>query len=84
MFMTQGWMTCLIVILVVVGAINWGYVAWSRSCEDDLVKAVLPPMFSRIVYALVGVAGLVVASAMIFNRGPAMGKKAYSMIKKRK
>ena len=84
MFMSQGWITTLIVLLVVVGALNWGYVAWSRSCEDDLVKAVLPPMFSRIVYALVGVAGLVVASAMVWSRGPAVGKKAYSMIKKRK
>ena len=84
MFMSKGWIATLIALLVVVGALNWGYVAWSRNCDDDLVKAVVPPMFSRIIYALVGVAGLVVASAVVMNRGPAMGKKAYSMIKKRK
>ena len=84
MFMQQGWIAGLIVLLVVVGALNWGYVAWSSNCDDDLVKAVVPPMFTRMVYALVGIAGLLVASAMVWNRAPAMSKKAYSMIKKRK
>lgn len=84
MFMSQGWITGLVVLLVVVGALNWGYVAWTQNCGDDLVKSVVPPMFTRLVYALVGVAGLVVASALVMNRGPALGKKAYSIIKKRK
>jgi len=84
MFMKQGWIAMLIVILVVVGALNWGYVAWTANCDDDLVNAVVPPAFTRVVYALVGVAGLVVAAAMLMNRAPAIGKKAYSMIKKRK
>lgn len=84
MFISQSWIAWILVLLVVIGALNWGYIAWTRNCDDDLVNAVLPPMYTRIVYALVGVAGLVVASTMFLNRGGDIGKKAYSVLKKRK
>ncbi len=44
-------------ILVVIGAINWGLIGFF---DFDLVKAVFGDMtlVSRIVYALVGVSGL--------------------------
>lgn len=44
-------------ILVAIGAINWGLIGFF---EFDLVRAVFGDMtmVSRIVYALVGIAGL--------------------------
>lgn len=44
-------------ILIIIGAINWGLVGFF---EFDLVAAILGTMstFSRIIYALIGVAGL--------------------------
>lgn len=44
-------------ILVVIGAINWGLIGFF---EFDLVRAIFGDMtlVSRIVYALVGLAGL--------------------------
>lgn len=47
----------LALILVVIGAINWGLIGFFRF---DLVAALFGDMsgFSRIVYALVGLAGL--------------------------
>lgn len=84
MLISQSWIAWILVLLVVIGALNWGYIAWTRNCDDDLVNAVLPPMYTRIVYALVGVAGLVVAATMFLNRGGAIGRKAYSALKKRK
>lgn len=84
MLISQSWIAWILVLLVVIGALNWGYIAWTRNCDDDLVNAVLPPMYTRIVYALVGVAGLVVAATMFLNRGGEIGRKAYSALKKRK
>jgi len=44
-------------VLVIIGAINWGLIGFFRF---DLVAALFGDMstFSRIVYALVGLAGL--------------------------
>ena len=84
MFVSQSWIAWAIVLLVVIGALNWGYISYTSNCDDDLVGAVLPPMYTRVVYALVGVAGLIVAASMLFNRGGAIGRKAYSALKSRK
>ncbi|MFU0825322.1 DUF378 domain-containing protein [Clostridium sp.] len=47
----------LALILVVIGAVNWGLIGFFRF---DLVAALFGDMsgFSRVVYALVGLAGL--------------------------
>ena len=44
-------------ILVIVGAVNWGLIGFF---QFDLVAALFGDMtaFSRVVYALVGIAGL--------------------------
>lgn len=44
-------------LLVIIGAVNWGLIGFFRF---DLVAALFGDMstFSRIVYALVGIAGL--------------------------
>jgi uncharacterized protein len=44
-------------VLVIIGAVNWGLIGFFRF---DLVAALFGDMstFSRIVYALVGIAGL--------------------------
>ncbi len=44
-------------VLVVIGAINWGLIGFF---EFDLVRAIFGDMtwVSRIIYALVGIAGL--------------------------
>jgi len=44
-------------VLVIIGAINWGLIGFF---EFDLVRAIFGDMtwISRIVYALVGIAGL--------------------------
>ena len=51
---TIGWIAF---VLVVIGALNWGLVGFF---DYDLVKAIFGDMstVSRIVYSLVGVAGL--------------------------
>jgi len=45
--------------LIVVGALNWGYIALTKNCENDLISAVVPPDYVQWVYAAVGVSGLV-------------------------
>lgn len=44
-------------ILVIIGAVNWGLIGFFRF---DLVAALFGEMtaFSRVIYALVGIAGL--------------------------
>jgi len=51
---TFGWIAF---VLVVIGALNWGLVGFF---DYDLVKAIFGDMstVSRIVYGLVGIAGL--------------------------
>jgi uncharacterized membrane protein YuzA (DUF378 family) len=53
------YVTCL--VLVIIGAINWGLVGFFRF---DFVAALFggqTAVASRIIYAIVGIAGLVVA-----------------------
>lgn len=44
-------------VLVIIGAVNWGLIGFFRF---DLVAAIFGDMtaFSRVIYALVGIAGL--------------------------
>ena len=51
----------LALVLVIIGALNWGLVGF---LDFDLVAAILGEgsALSRIVYALVGLSGLVVAA----------------------
>lgn len=56
-------------VLIIVGAINWGYIAYTDKCDDDIVNA-LVPAYSRWVYAAVGVAGLFLAALIFMRRDP--------------
>lgn len=51
-------------ILVIIGALNWGLIGFFKF---DLVAAIFGQMtaLSRIVYALVGVSGLISAGAAL-------------------
>ncbi len=55
-------------LVVIVGAINWGIVGFSG---NDLVGAAFGPgsMLARLVYMLVGVAGLTLACTEITRCG---------------
>lgn len=56
---------CTALVLAIVGAINWGLVGLF---QFDLVAALFggqSAAFSRIVYSLVGLAGLVVAATSL-------------------
>jgi uncharacterized membrane protein YuzA (DUF378 family) len=50
----------MVVILVIVGALNWGFVGL---CRFDLVAALLgdATLLGRLVYIVVGIAGLFLA-----------------------
>ncbi len=56
-------------ILVIIGAVNWGLIGFFRF---DLVAALFGELttFSRIVYALVGIAGLYSISFLGRDREP--------------
>lgn len=86
----------LLCLLVIVGAINWGYIAITQNCEEDLVNAILPAGYSIYVYAAVGLAGLGLVAMLLMKRGNlveqaryagdkalAGGKSAYRAIKKK-
>lgn len=51
----------IVIILILVGSVNWFSIAVTG---QDLVRLVLAPRFVRIVYGIVGIAGL----ALLFNR----------------
>ncbi|MFH1631747.1 MAG: DUF378 domain-containing protein [bacterium] len=53
----MNWFGWLVAILVIVGALNWGLVGFF---SFDLVAAIFGDMsgISRVIYALVGLAGL--------------------------
>ena len=42
-------------VLIIIGAINWGLIGFF---DFDLVATIFGTMFSRIIYALVGISGL--------------------------
>lgn len=54
-------------ILVIIGAVNWGLIGFFRF---DLVAALFGEMtaFTRVIYALVGIAGLYAISFLGKNR----------------
>jgi uncharacterized membrane protein YuzA (DUF378 family) len=61
-------------ILVVVGAVNWGLVGLA---QFDLVAALFggtTSPLSRLVYSLVGLAGLALAALHLPSRSPAVGR----------
>lgn len=72
--MNKDIFTWIIIILVIIGAINWGLIAFF---DFDLVKAIIPDAnLQRFIYGLVGIAGFVMAyqKFMVFqgnqgNRG---------------
>lgn len=51
----------MVVMLIMIGSINWFSIAVTG---QDLVRLVLAPRFARIVYGVIGLAGL----ALLFNR----------------
>lgn len=68
-------------VLVIIGALNWGLVGLF---QFDLVAALFggpDAPLSRIVYTLVGIAGLVLAYtsyAYLENRTPARGPRTHA------
>ena len=65
----SGWDKFAIAILII-GAINWGLIGFFKF---DLVAAIFGGQgaaFSRIIYALVGLAGLWCLSILFRNRVP--------------
>lgn len=87
----QTLLKSLLCLLVIVGALNWGYIAFTKNCEDDLVNAILPAEYSMFVYAAVGVAGLLLAALYVYKQriaqkvveGAKKGVEAgYSVVKK--
>lgn len=43
-------------VLVIIGAINWGLIGFF---DYDLISSILGEGFSRVIYALVGLSGLI-------------------------
>lgn len=61
-------MSKLALLLVIIGALNWGLIGFFRF---DLVASLLggqASVFSRIVYALVGLAGIYAISFLFSER----------------
>lgn len=79
----------VLLLLVIVGALNWGYIAITRNCEDDLVNAILPAGTAGYVYAAVGVAGLALAACMVYAQRGALqaaagqAKGVYTAVKQK-
>ena len=63
--MERNWLDIVALILIIIGAINWGLIGFFRF---DLVAFIFGNMswFSRIIYALVGLGGLYLIS--LFGR----------------
>ena len=66
---------CLALTIAIIGAINWGLIGFFRF---DLVAFVFGNMswFSRIIYALVGIAGLYIITFYMYTNGTAESNKA--------
>lgn len=77
----QTLLKTLLCLLVIVGAINWGYIAITRNCEEDLVNALLPAGYSVYVYAAVGVAGLLLAGLYLYKQRGMIEKGRYAVDK---
>ena len=70
------------VVLVVVGAVNWGLVGIA---QFDLVAALFggsTAVLARVVYTLVGVSGLVLGALQLTATSPAPGRYfAHSVVR---
>ncbi len=70
------------VVLVVVGAVNWGVVGIA---QFDLVAALFggsTAVLARVVYTLVGVSGLVLGALQLTATSPAPGRYgAHSVVR---
>ncbi len=66
---------CLALTIAIIGAINWGLIGFFRF---DLVAFIFGNMswFSRIIYALVGIAGLYIITFYMYTNGTAESNKA--------
>jgi uncharacterized membrane protein YuzA (DUF378 family) len=68
-------------VLVVVGAVNWGLVGVA---QFDLVAALFggsSAVLSRVVYTLVGVSGLVLGAMHLAASSPAPGRYSHSVVR---
>lgn len=59
---------CLALTIAIIGAINWGLIGFFRF---DLVAFIFGNMswFARIIYALVGIAGLYIITFYMYTNG---------------
>ena len=66
---------CLALTIAIIGAINWGLIGFFRF---DLVAFIFGNMswFARIIYALVGIAGLYIITFYMYTNGTAESNKA--------
>lgn len=66
---------CLALTIAIIGAINWGLIGFF---SFDLVAFIFGNMswFSRIIYALVGIAGLYIITFYMYTNGTAESNKA--------
>jgi len=76
--LTKNILIAIIALIVIIGAINWGYVAYSSDCNDDLVSAIIPKKLSYYVYALVGLSGLALLG-LLFTQEPVVLPKAQDL-----
>lgn len=55
--MERNWLDIVALILIIIGAINWGLIGFFRF---DLIASLFGQLsaISRIIYAIVGIAGL--------------------------
>lgn len=55
--MERNWMDIVALILIIIGAINWGLIGFFRF---DLIASLFGQLsaISRIIYAIVGIAGI--------------------------
>ena len=55
--MERNWLDIVALILIIIGAINWGLIGFFRF---DLIASLFEQLsaISRIIYAIVGIAGI--------------------------
>jgi uncharacterized protein len=54
-YVSRNWVDWTALILVIIGAINWGLVGLA---EWDIVTALFGETFARVIFVIVGIAGL--------------------------
>ena len=55
--MEKNWLDVLALILIIIGAINWGFIGFFNLDVISLLFGSLS-MITRIIYAIVGIAGV--------------------------